>query len=594
MKPAGSGRRLEDQAFAMTLFILAYLAGLLTIATPCILPVLPFVLARADRPFRRSGLPMLLGLAFAFAAVASLASVAGDWAINANRFGRLAAFALMTMFGLAMVWPSFATRMMAPLVSLGSNLTNLAQRSMAGEESVASSAVLGIATGLLWAPCAGPVLGLILTGAALHGPSVETSSLLLVYGLGAATSLSIGVIFGGRLLARLQWTAKWGEIMRRALGVAVLAGVASIAVGLDTRVLTRLSSAPVNAVENGLIAWLQNIRFSSEAKATTPPALSGPLLALLQTQQWLNTPGLSANDLSGKVVLVNFWTYSCINCLRALPHVRSWAAKYKDRGLVVIGVHTPEFAFEKDVANVSKAAVALGVGYPIAIDSDFRIWRAFDNNAWPALYFFGADGRIHHHVLGEGEYEQSERVIEALLAEARAPTVSSAAAQPGIEISGTQVAPDEADLRSPETYVGYAKAENFASPDPVARDAPQTYRAYSKLWLNHWGLSGLWTVGGEFATLDQPSGRIVFRFHARDLHLVLGPSADGRPVRFRVTIDGAPPGASHGSDTDAEGLGTVRDTRLYQLVRQAGPVTDRTFEIEFLDPGVRAYAFTFG
>jgi thiol-disulfide isomerase/thioredoxin len=319
---------------------------------------------------------------------------------------------------------------------------------------------------------------------------------------------------------------------------------------------------------------------------------SGPLRALFEAQQWLNTKPLRAEDIRGKVVLVNFWTYSCINCLRILPHVRAWAQKYHSRGLVVIGVHTPEFAFEKDVGNVSKALVSLGVSYPVATDNDFRIWRAFENEAWPALYFIGADERIQRHMFGEGQYDQSEQLIQQLLSEADAAQIAGGT----VTVSGisTEAAPDERDLRSPETYIGYTQATNFASPGFVSENVSKVYKTLSALPLNRWSLSGVWTITGEYAVLNEAPGRITYRFHARDLHLVLARSSQGHPIRFRVMIDGNPPGADHGYDIDADGWGTLADDRLYQLVRQAGKVIDRTFEIEFLEPGVRAYAFTFG
>jgi cytochrome c biogenesis protein CcdA/thiol-disulfide isomerase/thioredoxin len=579
----------------MTPFILAYLAGVLTIATPCIFPILPFVLARAEGSFWRSALPMLLGLAFAFAAVASLAAVAGGWAVEANRYGRGAALTLMTLFGLTMLFPALATRVMAPLVSLGSSLTQRV-RTTPDSTSVGASILLGVATGLLWAPCAGPVLGLILTGAALRGPGVETTLLLLTYGLGAATSLAAGLLFGRRLLAFGQRSARWDENLRRVLGAAVVAGAAAIWLGLDTGLLTQLSSASTTSLEQRLIDTLRDSEPTETGTASETaapvPALSSTLASLLKAPVWLNTPPLQPEDLRGKVVLVNFWTYSCINCLRTLPHVRAWAERYRDRGLVVIGVHTPEFAFEKDVANVRTAAAALGVGYPVAIDNDFGIWRAFDNQGWPALYFIGADGRVRHHMLGEGGYDQSERMIQQLLTEA----AGTAVAMEVVAATGTgaQAAADEINLRSGETYVGYRQARDFASPGGIKRDVANRYDGPSMLPLNRWSLAGTWTVGGEFATLNEPSGRIRHRFHARDLHLVLAPAARGEPIRFRVTIDGEPPGADHGTDVDADGWGNVQDDRLYQLVRQTGPIADRTFEIEFFEPGVRAYAFTFG
>lgn len=319
---------------------------------------------------------------------------------------------------------------------------------------------------------------------------------------------------------------------------------------------------------------------------------AGPLRALFEAQQWLNTKPLRVGNIRGKVVLVNFWTYSCINCLRILPHVRAWAEKYQSRGLVVIGVHTPEFAFEKDVGNVSKALVSLGVSYPVAIDSNFRIWQAFSNVAWPALYFIGADGRIRRHVFGEGEYDQSEQLIQQLLSAADAAPIAGGTVT--VNGTSTEAAPDERDLRSPETYIGYAQATHFASPEFVVGNASRAYKTPSNLALNQWALTGLWTIGSEYAALDDSPGCVVFRFHARDLHLVLARPSQGHPIRFRVRIDGNPPGADHGYDIDADGWGSLDADRLYQLVRQAGKVIDRTFEIEFFESGVRAYSFTFG
>jgi thiol-disulfide isomerase/thioredoxin len=396
-------------------------------------------------------------------------------------------------------------------------------------------------------------------------------------------------------MTRVKRSVRRGAGLRRILGAAVVAGAATLWLGPDTGLFSRLSATSPHVLEQELIATLRNgpaLGLVTAAHAAPEPVPSGPLGSLFGARQWLNTQPLHPEDLRGKVVLVNFWTYSCINCLRVLPHVRAWAEKYKDSGLVVIGVHTPEFAFEKNVANVGKATVSLGVGYPVAIDNDFGIWRAFGNQAWPALYFIGADGQVRHQMLGEGGYDQSERLIQQLLSEAKGTPVASDIAT--ISGNGPQAAADESDLRSPETYIGYSEARNFASPGGAKADAPSRYHTDPALRLNRWSLDGAWTIGGEFATLNEPSGSITYRFHARDLHLVLAPPAQGRPVRFRVTIDGAFPGADHGFDVDAEGWGTVREDRLYQLVRQAGSVTDRTFEIKFSDPGVRAYAFTFG
>jgi cytochrome c biogenesis protein CcdA/thiol-disulfide isomerase/thioredoxin len=568
-------------------FALAYLAGVLTIASPCILPVLPFVLTRAGQPFRSSTLPMLLGMALAFAGVASLAAVAGNWAITLNSHGRTAALGLVALFGLALLFPALAARLAAPLTALGEKLARVAGADGRGSLRPASSALLGVATGLLWTPCAGPVLGLILAGAALGGPSLNTALLLFAYAAGAATTLAAVLLLGNRLLARARQPAALLEPMKRGLGLAVVASTIAIAFGFDTSVLARLSAPTTTAIEQRLLEIAMPAAPSLVASAQAQPAAK----PLFGARQWLDREPLTAESVRGKVVLVNFWTYSCINCLRSLPYVRAWAEKYRDQGLVVVGVHTPEFAFEKDPNNVRKAVAALGVSYPVVIDNDYAVWRAFSNQAWPARYFIDAQGRTRHHEFGEGDYAATEKVIQSLLAEA------GSKVEPGIaKVSGegAQGAPDFANLRSPETYLGHARSNGFASPGGIRADAPATYEPATSPRLNQWSLTGSWTVAGEFATSQQAGARINHRFHARDLHLVMGRQPGSPPVRFRVTIDGAAPGSAHGADIDADGYGTISDERLYQLVRQDGPVKARDFSIEFLDPGARAYAFTFG
>jgi len=398
-----------------------------------------------------------------------------------------------------------------------------------------------------------------------------------------------------------------GEWVRRGLGAAILLAVVCIALGLDTGFLTKVSLASTASLEQGLLTAFE-LRGRTESPGTAddrptgtmqakpvsqaqPLKVEGMLPELSGAVAWLNSPPLTAAGLRGKVVLIDFWTYSCINCLRALPYVRAWAEKYKEQGLVVIGVHAPEFAFEKSVDNVKKAVADLKIGYPVAIDNDYAIWRAFDNQYWPAHYFVDAQGRVRHHHFGEGRYDESERVIQELLAQAGNASVSEGSV--AVSASGAEAPADKQNALSPETYVGADRAENFVSPEGLVVDAPHVYSAHPTR-LNEWGLVGKWTVRGEHASLDRKDGSIVFRFHSRDLHLVLGPGHDGAPVRFNVSIDGAAPGESHGLDVDANGRGVVTEQRLYQLVRQAGPIVDRTFEIHFLDAGVEAFAFTFG
>jgi thiol-disulfide isomerase/thioredoxin len=316
------------------------------------------------------------------------------------------------------------------------------------------------------------------------------------------------------------------------------------------------------------------------------------LASLERADAWLNSPPLTAPELKGKVVLVDFWTYTCVNWLRTLPYVRAWANKYRDKGLVVIGVHSPEFAFEKNLDNVRWAAKALQVDYPVAVDSEHVIWRAFRNNYWPALYFIDGQGRVRHYHFGEGAYEESEMVIQRLLMEAGATGIGDEMVS--VDPKGLEVSADWATLKSPESYVGYAQAERFGSPEGAIADKPQVYTVPARLRLNQWALSGDWTVKSSPALLNKPNGGVVYRFHARDVNLVMGPATPGTSVRFRVRIDGKPPEAAHGTDVDAQGEGTVTEQRTYQLIRQPKPIVDRDFEIEFLDNGVEAFAFTFG
>lgn len=589
----------------MILFVVAYLAGVLTIVSPCILPVLPFVFARAGQPFSTSILPMLLAKIVTFAGIASLAALGGNWAVQANAYGRYAAIAMLAVFGVTLLSTRAAAFVTGPFVELGNRLSRKAATGEKG--SIGGSILLGVATGLLWAPCAGPVLGLVLTGAALNGANAQTTLLLVAYAAGAATSLALAVLAGARVLASMKRFLGLGDRIRQGLGVAVLAGVGAIALGLDTGLLAQLSYASTSGVEQSILDHLRSgaspvdvasTRTTFAAKDTRQAAyrsdlpVEGQFPSLDGAVQWLNSKPLTPAELRGKVVLVDFWTYSCINCIRTIPYVRAWAEKYRDQGLVVIGVHAPEFAFEKQIGNVEKAVRDFKITYPVAIDNDFAIWRAFSNSYWPAHYFIDAEGQIRYTHFGEGDYEGSERVIQDLLAEA----AGKKKAEGGLvkpDAKGAEVSADLARLGSGETYVGYARAAHFASPEGVSANAAARYTV-GKPGLNEWGLTGNWTVGAEEARLNDAGGGITYRFRARDLHLVLGPGAGGKPVPFQITVDGVAPGADHGADIDAAGKGTVTETRLYQLVRQSGEARERTFETRFLAPGAEAFVFTFG
>ncbi|MBD9559822.1 cytochrome c biogenesis protein DipZ [Ensifer sp. ENS03] len=589
----------------MILFVVAYLAGVLTIVSPCILPVLPFVFARAGQPFSTSILPMLLAKIVTFAGIASLAALGGNWAVQANAYGRYAAIVMLAVFGVTLLSTRAAAFVTGPLVELGNRLSRKAATGEKG--SIGGSILLGVATGLLWAPCAGPVLGLVLTGAALNGANAQTTLLLVAYAAGAATSLALAVLAGARVCAAMKRFLGLGDRIRQGLGVAVLAGVGAIALGLDTGLLAQLSYASTSGVEQSILDRLRSgaspvdvasTRMTLAAKDTRQAAyrsdlpVEGQFPSLDGAVQWLNSKPLTPAELRGKVVLVDFWTYSCINCIRTIPYVRAWAEKYRDQGLVVIGVHAPEFAFEKQIGNVEKAVRDFKITYPVAIDNNFAIWRAFSNSYWPAHYFIDAEGQIRYTHFGEGDYEGSERVIQDLLAEAAGKKKAEGdLVKPNA--GGAEASPDLARLGSGETYVGYARAANFVSPEGVSANTSARYTV-GKPGLNEWGLTGNWTVGAEEARLNEAGGGITYRFRARDLHLVLGTGAGGRPVPFQITIDGVAPGADHGADIDAAGKGAVTGTRLYQLVRQSGAARERTFEIRFLAPGAEAFVFTFG
>ena len=564
----------------MLIFLLAYLGGLLTIFSPCVLPVLPFIFARSDRSFRHSGLPILLGMAATFTLLASFAAVGGAWLVEVNQYGRYAAMLLLLLLGVALISPVLSERMMRPFVALGGRLQQHADQ----QNSVQGSLLLGVAVGFLWAPCAGPILGLVLAGAALNGANLYSALLLLVFAAGAATSLGLALLAGGRMFNLMKRGLGAEEWVRRSLGVAVVAGVVVIALGWDTRFLSQFTFLSTASTEQKLIAQLD--------KPSAKVAATGIMPPLTGTTQWLNSPALSSESLRGKVVLVDFWTYSCINCLRTLPYLKAWDEKYRAQGLVIIGVHTPEFAFEKEPRNVEQALHDLNITYPVAMDNQYAVWNAFSNKYWPAHYLIDANGMIRQQHFGEGAYQETEQMIQALLKEAHPGVL--ALNNELVQVAGTGATAATANMeRSPETYVGYARQQNLASPEAIKQNVAAQYSAPRELKANQWALSGNWLVSAESATVQASGGAISYRFQGRDLHLVLG-SHSGKPVRFKVTIDGVAPAADHGTDIDAQGNGVIREQRLYQLIRQSGKIAAHTFMIEFLDADAEAFAFTFG
>jgi thiol-disulfide isomerase/thioredoxin len=409
--------------------------------------------------------------------------------------------------------------------------------------------------------------------------------LLLTFAAGAATSLGVALLASGRVIAWMKRSFGVEEWVRRVLGAAVVAGIVVIAFGWDTRFLAQFTSVNTTAAEQNLIERLAPHAEALEvADVNKAPPLNG-------ATEWLNSAPLTDDALRGKVVLVDFWTYSCINCLRTLPYLKAWDEKYRSQGLVIVGVHAPEFAFEKDIHNVEQAVRELGVKYPVAIDNQYAIWNAYHNEYWPAHYLIDAQGRIRHEHFGEGAYQETEQMIQTLIREAH----QDVALNTGfVQVHGAGATAAAADMeRSPETYLGYARQENFASLESARHDAADKYSAPRTLRPDHWALSGVWQVGKESVVLKEAGGAISYRFRGRDLHLVLG-SHDGKPIRFRVTLDGKAPGMDHGTDTDAQGNGMIQEQRLYQLVRQSGKIRNPVFRIEFPDAEAEAFAFTFG
>ena len=563
------------------IFILVYLGGLLTIFAPCVLPVIPFIFAKSDQPFRRTGLPILLGMAATFTALACIAAVGGSWLVQLNQYGRYLALALLLVFGIALIFPTISERLMGPLVSLGGRLQERADR----QGSIKGSLLLGVAVGFLWAPCAGPILGLVLAGTALNGVNFYSALLLLTFAAGAATSLGIALFAGSKVLGILKKGFGAEEWLRKIMGVAVILGVMVIAFGWDTQFLSKLAYFNTAKTEQALIGELSSTKLDQSSFQNQMPPLKGAI-------EWINSMPLTNEALRGKVVLVDFWTYSCINCIRTLPYIKAWDAKYRDKGLVIIGVHTPEFAFEKIPKNVKQAVAQFDLKYPIALDNNYSIWNSFHNQYWPAHYLVDAHGVIRDEHFGEGDYVETEKMIQTLLREAN-PNLPAFNLKP-VEVSAIGATiPATGMATSPETYVGYARQEGFSSLERITQDKPKKYSFPNQLAINEWALRGTWIIQSESALLKTANGSINYRFEGRDLHLVMG-SKSLTPIRFRVTLDGKAPLDDHGSDIDAQGYGVIEGERLYQLIRQYQSNESHLFKIEFLDSGAVVFAFTFG
>ena len=578
-----------------TLAFLAVAAGALTVLSPCILPILPALLsASAPGEGRHRPLWIVLGLALGFSLFGAVFTVFGTFLGLSNAALRYVAMAVLLFFGLSLLWPRLWD-------AFGMRISAMSQKipGIGGDPSRRgrlAAIAIGCSLGMVWAPCAGPILGIILTFAAVQGAFGRSLLLLAAYSLGASVPMLV-IGYGGRgLYRRVAALGRWGELSHKVMGAVTVASVIALFFNLDTVFLTHLPSglSYSGALERRL-AEVRPQGGGDGAGATVVAASSGdsalPILGkmpdFVEIAAWLNSPPLTARELRGKVVLVDFWTYSCINCIRTLPYVTGWYDKYRDQGLVVVGVHTPEFAFEKDEGNVRKAILRYGIRYPVALDNFYGTWKAYDNRYWPAHYLFDAQGRLRDVHFGEGKYQETERAIQSLLMEARL-----LHAPKGLEPRASNV--DFSRIDSPETYLGYARATNFSSREPASRDRAASYSVPSTLGLNAWALRGTWKIAGESAGLEAPGGAVRFRFKAPRLNLVMG--GKGRKTRAVVRLDGKPlPADARGADTGPGGRLVVGAPRLYNLV--ALPAQDRgdhVFEIDFEEPGVELYAFTFG
>jgi cytochrome c biogenesis protein CcdA/thiol-disulfide isomerase/thioredoxin len=582
--------------------LLSIAAGLLTVLSPCILPVLPPLLsASVATPFRHRPFWIVLGLAGAFTLFGTTFALFGSFLGISNAILRHAALGILFFFGLSLIWPRLWEGM-------GNRISFLAQR-MTGinrlgpEPGRLNALLIGGSLGLIWAPCAGPILGIIITLATVQGSFAHTLLLMGGYSLGAAVPMLL-IGYGGQTVSRrMQRFRAWGPVSHKLLGALTLAAVVGLFFNLDTWLLSRLPGQlfVTNQIENQLVEkkGTASIRQgdseptdlrSGVALASAegiPLPVLGSIPEFSRITAWINSTALSASDLKGKVVLVDFWTYSCINCIRTLPYVTQWYEKYKDQGLVIVGVHTPEFSFEKEEANVRRAILRHGIHYPVAMDNQYGTWNAYHNQYWPAHYLIDAEGRIREEHFGEGNYEETERAIQALLSEAKL-------LHRPMSLEAPKGSVDFSKIHSPETYIGYRRAENFSSSQRLQPDAVTAYAAPATLRLNQWTLTGLWKIKEEAAVLQAPGGAVRFRFEAPKLNLVMAGGKMGTTAK--VFLDGEPiPRDSRGDDVGLDGRVAVSDSRLYSLVTlPTGDGGDHLIELIFDQPDVKLFAFTFG
>lgn len=579
-----------------TLGILAIVAGALTVLSPCILPILPPLLsASISGGDRRRPLWIVAGLAISFTLFGVIFAFFGSFLGLSNNAIRHAALLILFFLGLSLLWPSLWERIGTKISALTRQIPGMNRSSI--EKTPLSSAFLGASLGLIWAPCAGPVLGIILTLAAVQASFGPTLILMSAYSLGAAAPMLL-IGYGGRRISdRITSLRRWGALTHKALGALTIATVVALFFQFDTLLLAKLPGSlfVANQIEKRLVETKPPSDTDNRSGAENAPAAGkkspypvlGKMPEFTQITTWLNSSPLTKESLRGKVVLVEFWTYSCINCIRALPAVTRWDATYRDQGLVIVGVHTPEFQFEKEIENIKRAIARHGIKYPVAVDNDYGTWKAFRNQFWPAKYLIDAEGRLRLTHFGEGDEDIFEGAIQSVLMEAKllhAP----------VTIEKAEKTVNVFRIRSPETYTGYNRADNFFSKEKMAPDVTVNYTSPPSLRLNQWALGGAWKVIDEAAILQAPGGKIQFRFQAPKLNLVMKGTEKGIPAK--ILIDGAPlPANMRGVDVGADGRAVINDARLYNLVTlPREDEEEHLFEMIFESPNVELYALTFG
>ncbi|HXC61380.1 MAG TPA: cytochrome c biogenesis protein DipZ [Nitrospiria bacterium] len=580
--------------WALELF--AILAGLLTVVSPCILPVLPPLLgASVATPVRHRPLWIVLGLASGFTFFGTTFALFGSFLGLSSSFLRQAALVVLFFFGLSLIRPRLWEGMGNRISSLAQRITGTGK--LITEQGRLNAFLIGVSLGLIWAPCAGPILGIIITLATVQRSFTQTLVLMGGYSLGAAVPMLLIGYGGRRVTGRIQRFRAWGPISHKVLGFLTLVTVIGLYFNVDALVLSHLPGQLfiANWIEEKLVEKKDSVSPETDSKSgialasteAVPLPVLGTMPEFSQITAWINSPAMSSSGLREKVVLVDFWTYSCINCIRTLPYVTQWYEKYKDQGLVIVGVHTPEFSFEKEVSNIKQAVIRHGVHYPVAVDNDYGAWNAYNNRYWPAHYLIDARGRIRQEHFGEGNYEETEQAIQALLAEAKL-------LHKPVNLEAPKGSVDFSKIHSFETYIGYGRAQNFSSPQCLQRDAVLTYSAPTALGLNQWTLTGLWKITEEAAVLQASHGAIRFRFEAPKLNLVMAEEEKGSTAK--VLLDGKPiPLDSRGDDVGPDGKVAISGSRLYNLVTlPPGDEADHLFELIFEKPKVRLFAFTFG